>query len=392
MTIFKSYLYLVSLFQIIIFSWSCTSITNFRKIDIASTIKEINSQRLSTKSNHIPLVINQKVVKFIKLYTNGGRKNLTKILSRAYRYFPMMKKTFRDEGLPEELIYLPIIESGFNASAYSPRHASGPWQFVKYTGKIYGLHSDWWVDERRNVEKSTVAAAKHLKDLYNWLGDWYLALAAYNAGGGKVIRAIKKYKTRDFWKLTRRRWGILRKETADYVPKFLAVVIICENLDKFGFTEITKKPPLLYDVVEIPDATDLEIIAKCCNTTVEEIKKLNPELKRWATPPRYFNYNLRIPYGTKHLFLENFNKIPPEDRITFRRHKIRKGESIWSIASKYKIPRKMILEMNKIKNPQKIRAGDYLIIPIRGLDKAKEIDKMLEKEKISQKYNKLNEY
>ena len=372
--------------------WNCAGINNFKKIDITSTLDEISSQRNPKSANHIPLVINEKVAKYIRIYTNGGRKQLEKILSRAYRYFPMIKQDFIQEGLPQELIYLPIIESGFNPSAYSPKRASGPWQFVKGTGRLYGLHSDWWVDERRSVEKSTIAAVKHLKDLYKWLGDWYLALAAYNAGGGKVIKAIRKYKTRDFWKLTKRRWGILKRETANYVPKFIAVVIICENLEKFGFKQIEKEPPLLYDIVEIPDATDLNIIAKCCGTTYEEIKKLNPELKRWATPPKYFNYKLRIPYGTKQIFLENFNKIPPEDRITFRRHKIRKGESVWSIASKYKVPRKMILEMNKIRNPRKIRAGDYIIIPIRGLDKAKAIDKMLEKEKLSQKEINLNEY
>ncbi len=383
---------LLLLIVLIISLFGCTGINNFSKIDVTATLNDLRTNKNIDASTHIPFVINDRVYEYIKIYTGGGRKQLEKIVSRAYKYFPMIKQTFIQQELPPELVYLPIIESGFTAEAYSPKSASGPWQFMKGTARMYGLHSDWWVDERRSFEKSTEAAAKHLRDLYHWLKDWYLALAAYNAGGGKVIKAIKKYKSRDFWKISNKRWGILRKETSNYVPKFLSVVIICENLDNFGFTNITKEEPMLYDVVEIPDATDLKIIAQCCNSTYEEIKKLNPELKRWATPPRYFDYRLRIPYGTLQTFLQNFNNIAPEDRITFRRHKIKQGESIWSLASKYKVPRKMIIEMNKLKNPSQIRIGDYIIIPISGLDKAKEIDKMLNKEEISHKSVKVNDY
>ncbi len=370
---------------------SCTHLNNVKKVDFLYSLqKEGEKYEKTLPENHIPLVVNKEVAKYVKIYTTGSKKHLEKILSRAYKYFYMMKKSFRDEGLPEELVYLPIIESGFNLSAYSPKRASGPWQFVKGTGRLYGLHSNWWIDERRNPEKSTIAAVKHLKDLYRWFKDWYLALAAYNAGGGKISRAIKKYKTRNFWELIKGRRHYLKKETRRYVPKFIAVTIICENLDKFGFTNIFKEEPLMYDVVEIPDATDLKVIAECCNCSYKEIKELNPELKRWATPPSYYNYKLRIPYGTKEIFLENFNKIPPEERITFRRHKIKKGESIWSIASKYKIPRDMLIKMNKLKKPYRIRAGKYLIIPIRGLARAKEIDR--EFKNLSQKYENKADY
>jgi len=383
-------LYILMIF--VTFLFGCTGINNFSKLDVTSSLSDLTYTKNFDTDKHIPLVINDKVSKYIKIYTGGGRNQIERILSRAYRYFPMMKRTFIQEGLPPELVYLPIIESGFNPGAYSPKRASGPWQFMKGTARMYGLHSDWWVDERRNFEKSTEAAAKHLKDLYKWLKDWYLALAAYNAGGGKVKKAIRKYKSKDFWKISNKRWGVLRKETCNYVPKFLAVVIICENLNQFGFTNITKEEPILYDVVEIPDATDLKIIAECCNSTYDEIKELNPELKRWATPPKYFNYRIRIPYGTSQTFLQNFNNIAPEDRITFRRHKIKKGDSIWSLSSKYKVPRKMIIEMNKLKNASRIRIGDYIIIPIRGLEKAKEIDKMLKKEELSHKAVKVNDY
>ncbi len=355
---------------------SCTHINNIKKTDPFYALKQEGDKYTATlPENHVPLVINEKVAKYIDIYTTGSRKYLSRVLSRAHKYFYMMKKAFRDNGLPEELVYLPIIESGFNVSAYSPKHASGPWQFVKYTGRMYGLHSNWWVDERRSPEKSTIAAAKHLGDLYRWLKDWYLALAAYNAGGGKISRAIKRYKTRDYWELTRDGRIFIKKETKRYVPKFIAVTIICENLDKFGFNDIAHEEPIMFDTVEIPDATDLKVIAECCNTTYDVIKELNPELKRWATPPSYYNYKLRIPYGTKEIFLENFNKIPPEERITFRRHKIKKGESIWTIAKKYNIPRDMIIKMNRLKNPRRIREGKYIIIPIRGLAKAKELDK-----------------
>ncbi len=361
--------------------FSCSSIHHYQKANFFATLyDEAQMYQLTLSSNNIPLVINEKIAKYISIYNNGSRKYLTGILTRAHKYFPMMKVAFKEAGLPEELVYLPIIESGFNMNAYSPAHASGPWQFMKGTGRLYNLHADWWVDERRNPEKSTIAAVRHLKELYAWLKDWYLALAAYNAGGGKVSKAIKKFKSRDFWELTKGKRWILRKETKEYVPKFIAVTIICENLDKFGFSEIEKEKPILYEIVEIPDATDLNLIAECCGSTYEEIKSLNPELKKWATPPKYNNYKLRIPYGSKNIFLNNFNTISPEERITFRRHKIKSGESVWSIASKYNVPRDMIMEMNKLGKQAMIREGHYLIIPIRGVEKAKEIDKLFKNE------------
>lgn len=370
------------IFLLIVFlSSGCTGFKNIRKLNFLYKLnEEAEKYRLTLPDNHIPLVVNESVHKYIKQYTYGSKHHLRRILSRAHKYFPMMKKAFKEAGLPEELIYLPIIESEFRVSAYSHKSASGQWQFMKGTGRHYGLASNWWVDERRNPEKSTLAAASHLKDLYVWLKDWYLALAAYNAGGGKIIKAIKKYKTRNFWELTKGKRRFIKKETKYYVPKFLAVVIICENLGKFGFEDIEKEPVILYDVVEIPDATDLNLIAKICDTTYEEIRNSNPELKQWATPPKCENYKLRIPYGTKNKFLSEFNSIPPEDRITFRRHKIKKGESIWTIAKKYNVPRDMIIEMNKLNKKAFIREGDYLIIPIRGLEKAKEIDKLFSKE------------
>lgn len=371
------------LFLFVILLAGCSGFKNTKKLNFLLTLdKEAEKYRATLPENHVPLVVNEKVFKYMKIYTSGSRRHLRKILARAHKYFPMVKKAFKEAGLPEELIYLPIIESGFRTSAYSPKHASGPWQFMKGTGRYYGLKSDWWIDERRNPEKSTIAAVSHLNDLYKWLKDWNLALAAYNAGGGKISKAIKKYKTRNFWELTRKRRDILKKETKNYVPKFIAVAIVCENLSEFGFEDIEKEPPLLYDVVEIPDATDLKLIADLCDTNYETIKKLNPELIQWATPPRYENYKLKVPYGTKDKFLVGFTNIAPEDRITYRRHKIKRGESIWSIAKKYKIPRSMIMEMNKLGKKALIREGKYLIIPIRGLDKIKEIDKLFTKKKI----------
>lgn len=368
-------------FLLLILVFSCTGFKNINKLNFLYKLnQEAERYRSTLPKNHIPLVVNENVHKFIKQYAYSSKRSLRRILSRAYKYFPMMKRAFKEAGLPEELVYLPIIESEFRMSAYSYKHASGPWQFIKSTGRHYGLESNWWVDDRRNPEKSTLAAASHLKDLYVWLKDWNLALAAYNAGGGKIIKAIKKYETRNFWELTKGKRKFLKKETKYYVPKFIAVTIICENLRKFGFEDIEKESVMLYDIVEIPDATDLNLIAKNCNTTYEEIKKLNPELKQWATPPKIENYKLRIPYGTKAGFLSEFNNIPPEDRITFRRHKIKKGESVWTIAKKYDIPRDMIIEMNKLNKKAFIREGDYLIIPIRGLEKAKEIDKLFSQE------------
>ena len=310
----------------------------------------------------IPIVVNHRVEYFVDYFQNKHRKDFARWLKRSGKYIPMMKDILKEAGLPEDLVYLAMIESGFNPCAYSRRRASGPWQFIYGTGKKYGLVVNWWIDERRNPEKSTVAAARYLKDLYDQFSCWYLAAAGYNAGAGKISRAIRRYRTEDFWELARHRY--LRRETKNYVPKMIAAALIAKEPEKYGFTDIEYDEPIRYDKVEITDATDLRVIAQCCDTDPKTIKTLNPELTRWCTPPNYAGYQIKMPLGTKEVFLENFSKLDPSERITFRRHQVRTGETLSHIARRYRTGTKPIMEVNRIRNPRHVRAGSYIIIPI----------------------------
>jgi membrane-bound lytic murein transglycosylase D len=222
----------------------------------------------------IPIVINGQVERFIEYFQTTHRKPFALWLQRSGRYIPMMKEVLKQHGLPEDLVYLALIESGFNPKAYSRRRASGPWQFITRTGKKYGLEVDWWIDERRDPEKSTIAAARHLKDLYDQFSCWYLAAAGYNAGAAKISRAIQRYQTEDFWELTKHKY--LKRETRHYVPKMIAAALIAKEPEKYGFTDIVYDEPIRYEKVTVPDATDLKVIARLCEVDYETIKALNP--------------------------------------------------------------------------------------------------------------------
>ncbi len=249
-----------------------------------------------------PIVENDKVRYFIDYYTGRAHKTFKIWLERSGRYLPMMRKIFAEAGLPQDLAYLAMVESGFNDKAYSWAHAAGPWQFIESTGRRYGLKNDWWHDERRDPEKSTRAAAHFLSDLYkSFDGDWYLAVPSYNAGPGKLRQAVKRYKTRDFWELTRGKY--LKAETKNYLPKLLAVIMIAKQPEKYGFTDLEYQEPIAYEVASLPSSTDLEVVARLSGTDYKLIKKLNPELKRWCTPPAAKDYQVRLPNGTQTAFL-----------------------------------------------------------------------------------------
>ena len=316
----------------------------------------------------IPIVVNDRVEYFIEYFQTTHRKPFSRWLQRSERYIPMMKELLREHGMPEDLVYMALIESGFNPRAYSRRKASGPWQFIYRTGKRYGLQANWWIDERRDPEKSTIAAAKHLKDLYDEFSDWYLAAAGYNAGAGKISRAIKRYKTEDFWELTKHRY--LKRETKNYVPKMIAAALIAKEPEKYGFIDIEYDEPIRYEKVEIPDATDLRVIARCSEVDYEIIKALNPELRRWCTPPYYPNYQVKIPEGKREIFVQNFSQLKPSERITFRQHRVRSGDTLSQIARRYRTGVSAIMQMNNIRNPRHLRAGTSIIIPIPA-DKVK---------------------
>ena len=320
-------------------------------------------------SYDMPIVRNDNVEEYINYYQTRNRPHFELWLTRSGRYLPLMKEIFKSNGLPEDLVFLALIESGFNPNAYSRSKASGPWQFMKFTGKKYGLKITRWVDERRDPIKSTSAAARYLKDLYNLFGYWPLALASYNAGEGKVMRAMAKTKAGDFWDLSSTRY--LRPETKTYVPKFMAATIIAKNPEKYGFS-LEYYEPLKYDVVTVDKPTDLRVIARVTNTSYETIKVLNPELRKGMTPPQTPNYQVRIPEGTRDLFAEKFKQIPDHARILKQKHRVRKGETLAAISRKYGVPLQDLADSNNLTLQSRLRRGQTLIIPLGKADQAGE--------------------
>jgi len=310
----------------------------------------------------IPITINPQVIYFIRYFQTRGRRHFKKWLKRGETHIPYIRKILKEADMPQDLVFVSMIESGFSPKAYSRAGAAGPWQFMKYTGRKYGLKINWWQDERRDIEKSTRAAIKYLKFLYEKFGDWYLAISAYNAGEGKSGRAIKKYKTKDYWELCKYRY--IRVETKNYVPKMIAAALIVKNLKEYGFSEIQEKqfPETKYAVIKKP--TDLFKVAKYTGTTYKRLKKANPELTRWCTPPDTKNYMLKLPEDTEDSLITTLTKKLKTDKITFKRHIVRYGENLWKIARRYGTTIRQIKKMNKLVN-SRIRIGQSLGIPVR---------------------------
>jgi membrane-bound lytic murein transglycosylase D len=310
----------------------------------------------------IPIVMNGKVEQFIHYFQTKIRHKFVTWLGRSEKYISSMKSLLREYGLPEDLVYMALIESGFDPYAYSRAKAVGPWQFISPTGKRYGLRVNWWVDERRDPEKSTIAAAKYLKDLYEMFACWYLAAAGYNAGEYKIIKAIKRYKTEDFWKLTQQRY--LKRETKDYVPLMIAAALVAKDPEKYGFTDVEYEDPLRYEKVKVPELTDLSHIAKACEASLGEIKDLNPEIRRGVTPPNEADYEIKIPFGKKDLFLENFEALQPLEKFQFKTHPVKKGETLKGIAKLYRVDLEPLLEINRLSKTSGLSKGMIVLIPI----------------------------
>ncbi|WP_243370097.1 lytic transglycosylase domain-containing protein [Geotalea sp. SG265] len=315
----------------------------------------------------IPLTFNNKVEYFIRYFQTSGRKAFSKWLSRSERFIPMMRQVLKKEGLPEDLVYLAMIESGFSPHAYSVAAAVGPWQFMSGTGKRYSLRINSWIDERRDPLKSTVAAALYLKELYALFNnDWYLAAAGYNAGENKILRAISRYNSRDFWELSK--GSYLKRETKDYVPKLLAAAIIAKEPARYGFADVAYLPPIEFDTVTVPSMTDLELVAKICDVPYQAIKGLNPELRRSATPPDYPDYQLKIPKGKKGGFETEYAKIPADQRFAekteYTRYRAKKRDTLASIAKRFGTTAAVLEELNHLGKVRRLQ-GRSLIVPLK---------------------------
>lgn len=316
----------------------------------------------------IPVEMQPLVAQYIQFFQGPGRKWFRKWVSRSTRYMPMMQPILEQKGLPRDTVYLAMIESGFSANAYSWAHAAGPWQFISSTGRMYGLRQDFWVDERRDPIKATHAAAAYLKQLYSELGHWYLAWAGYNTGGGRVRRMMDRHGTSDFWALSLEKG--FAKETQHYVPKLIAAALVAKNPSAFGFRdeEFQYEPPLEFDEVKLVDATDLDVLARAAGVSVKDVQELNPELRRWCTPPATEKqpYALRLPKGTSEQFAKNFKQLSPNERLTFRIHKVRRGDTLSQIALVYGSAPEAILQFNRLKSARSLRINAELAIPVPG--------------------------
>ncbi len=309
-----------------------------------------------------PITINKQVEFYLNLFQNKQKKYFKRWLARSTKYLPAIRHELRNAGLPQDLAYLAMIESGFNPSAYSHAHAAGLWQFIRGTGRNYGLRIDSWVDERREPEKATKAAVAYLGALYERFGDWQLAVAGYNAGEGKIERAIKKYNSRDFWELARHRY--LRLETKRYVPKLIAAIIIAHNPEQYGFTDIAYQQPVRYDLIKVPPRTDLRAIAVSGSTTVKEIRKLNNELRKNQTPPTKGSYELKIPVGSHDLIAANLARLHPVATTGYKTHRVGKGDTVGRISKRYRVSMTTLLKANKL-HTSKLKIGQRLRIPYK---------------------------
>ncbi len=325
--------------------------------------EEVQADVLSRKT--FPLVYNEFVEQWIRYFTSPrGRPVMSRWLGRSTRYIPVMKKVLREEGLPEDLIYQAMIESGFNPKAASHAKAVGPWQFIKGTGQRYELALNYWVDERRDHIKSTHAAAHYLKELHQVFGSWYLAAAAYNAGEGKVLGAVRRDRSRNFWELARIKKNF-RSETRNYVPKIIAAALISKNPEKFGFTDIVYEEPLSWETVKVPGGVDLKSVAKLIGTDEEVLDILNSELRRGVTPPGAESYSLRVPPNMGAIVTEKAEELRNHRyKKNFIVHEVRKGDNLGAIARKYGSDVSSIMELNKITKTNRLKVGSELTIPV----------------------------
>lgn len=318
--------------------------------------------REDTVEHDIPIPLNQRVLAFIELFQGRLHDFIEEGMKRGTQYLPMIQSVFRAEGLPLDLAYIPLVESAFKPNALSRAKAKGVWQFMRGTGAENGLRQDWYIDERSDPEKATLAAAKYLGTLARMFdGDWHLALASYNGGPGRVQRAMRRGRKSDFWELAAKP-GLLPRETRDYVPMILAAVIIARNPAQYGFN-FEPPPALRYDRVTLPRPVDLRRVAEWTETPVSAIQSLNPELRRWTTPVRETGYELKVPHGTAELVQTRLNDAVSGDLASLKWYTAKRGETLTSIARKLRVSRSDLAEANYLKVSTGVKPGQQLMVP-----------------------------
>src|SRR5947207_10319546 len=323
-------------------------------------LKERAEEAAKSISHDLPLTVNGEVLSFLNFFqTPRGRAIVETGLRRSGRYRDMISRVFKEEGVPQDLIYLAQAESAFQPLALSRAGARGIWQFVPWRGNEYGLKRSWWVDERQDPEKATRAAAQHLRDLYGLFGDWYLAMAAYNCGPGNVQKGVERTGYADFWELYRR--NVLPRETKNYVPIIVALTLIAKDAAHYGVqTELD--PPVPSDVVKPGRAIDLRLVAETIDVDAETLRSLNPSLLRMATPDDP-SFELHLPRGTAQKFSAEIADIPADKWVSWRRHRVENGETLTSIANKLRLTAAAIADSNNLERKAALDTGEKLIIP-----------------------------
>jgi membrane-bound lytic murein transglycosylase D len=323
-------------------------------------VKAKAQRAIASTHSDLPLMMTDQVAGYISYFSNRGRGTFERAFARSGRYHDMMVSILRQEGVPQDLIYLAQAESGFHPLAVSRAGARGIWQFMGSRAQGYGLHRSMWIDERQDPEKSTRAAARHLKDLYSEFGDWYLAMAAYNSGPGTVQAAVKRTGYADFWELYRR--NVLPKETRNYVPIILAMTIVSKNLSQYGFDDVSMEYPAAYDSVSITYPVDLRLVADCVGSTPAQLQDLNPSLLRWTTP-KDGKFELHLPPGTKDQYETAIADIPAGMRLWWRYPAVHPGDTLASLARNYHTTVKSINEANHL-DGSGLEIGANLIVPV----------------------------
>jgi membrane-bound lytic murein transglycosylase D len=323
-------------------------------------VKAAAEAEVKATHSDLPLVMNDLVAGYINFYFTRGHSVMERAWARAGRYRAMIARIFKEEGVPQDLIYLAQAESGFQPRALSRAGARGMWQFMTSRARGYGLKHSWWIDERQDPEKSTRAAAKHLKDLYNQFGDWYLVMAAYNSGPGNVQQAVRRTGFADFWELYKR--NVLPQETKNYVPIILAIALMAKNPAQYGLQNVQPDPPLQADTVTIDYPLDLRLVAECVDASADVLRDLNPSLLRMTTPNQG-EFALNLPAGTKQKFEQAIAAIPVDKRVWWRYHKVASGETLASIAREYQTTPRAITAVNGLEDSD-VSTDTKLVIPI----------------------------